>query len=340
MYICKAKEIALEWTDNFIKDTSVVGAMFNGSVVDLDGNDILSPSSDIDINFIVDEARRMDKIGKIMYKGVLLDVSFIPLDMIRPVEKVLSTYEIANCFHRNSIIYDPTGYLAEAALFSSQNFAHPKWVLERCENVYRKIERGIQGFQVSQPLLDNINSWLFPAGICTHAILVAALQNPTVRLRYLRVRSVLEGWNQSGFYETLLELLGCSHIPADRVQRHLDHLEKVYASAIRHKKSHFIFENDVSAAAKPVVIQGSQTLIDEGNHREAVFWMAVTSERCHKILRQDAPEEHEKYYPDFINLLMDLGVETNKKIQSRIQAIESFIPTLRGLTDKYISQTL
>ncbi|MBW7462314.1 hypothetical protein K0U00_50510, partial [Paenibacillus sepulcri] len=107
------------------------------------------------------------------------------------------------------IIADPTGYLRSLQIQVSRQFAERKWVLRRCVNAREKIENGLNSFNTAAPLHDQVTSWLFPTGITTHVLLVAALRNPTVRLRYLAARGVLEEYGHSGLYAELMELLGC-----------------------------------------------------------------------------------------------------------------------------------
>lgn len=339
MLVSEAIAAAAAWTQDYAKTHPILGAVLNGSILDRPGGDPLPESSDVDINLIV-EGELPEKPGKFRYQGALLEASFLPLSMVEPMEKALTTYEIAGAFRSpRGLLLDPSGRIGPIVAYVSERFAQPEWVRIRCENVYRKIVRGMDSYREDLPVLDNVNCWLFPTGILTHAILVAALRNPTVRLRYLRSRAVLEDWNRLDVYEALLKPLGCSNMTASQALRHLQGLERTFDLAAARRKTAFPFQNDIDPAARAVAIGGSRELIEAGDHREAVFWMAATYERCHRILRADAPELHEARLPHFLAFLADLGVTTHADLRQRFKQVEGFLPLVREVVDGHLAQS-
>ncbi|HML48322.1 MAG TPA: hypothetical protein PKE04_16385 [Clostridia bacterium] len=338
MLVSQAIAAATAWTREYAKTHAIVGAVLNGSTLDRADGDLLPESSDVDINLIV-EGEPPDKPGKFRHQGALLEASFLPLSMVEPMEKALTTYEIAGAFRSvRGLLFDPSGRIGPIVTHVSERFAQPEWVRIRCENVYRKIVRGMGSYREDLPVLDNVNCWLFPTGILTHAILVAALRNPTVRLRYLRARAVLEEWDRPDVYEALLEPLGCRDMTASQVLRHLQGLERTFDLAAACRKTAFPFQNDIDPSARAVAIGGSRELIETGNPREAIFWMAATYERCHRILRADAPELHETLLPDFTAFLADLGVRTHADLRQRFAQVEGLLPFVRKVVDGHLAQ--
>src|SRR6185437_2313304 len=108
---------------------------------------------------------------------------------------------------------------------------------------------------------------------------ICALRNPTVRLRYLAARDVLNEYGHIGFYDKLLKLLGCVDLTANRVEQHLSNLEHTFDDAAAAAKTPFFF---ITATSRPIAIDGSRELITTGNHLEAIFWIIATFARCHK----------------------------------------------------------
>ena len=340
MLVSQAIAAAAAWTQAYAKTYPILGAVLNGSVLERSDGDLLPESSDVDINLIAEEAPEQ-KPGKFRFQGALLEASFLPFSMVDPMEKALTTYEIAGAFRSpRGLLRDPSGRIRPIVAYVSERFAQPEWVRVRCENVYRKILRGTGSYREDLPLLDNINCWLFPTGILTHAILVAALRNPTVRLRYLRSRAVLDDWNRLDVYEALLEPLGCSNMTASQALRHLQGLERTFDLAAARRQTAFPFQNDIDPAARAVAIGGSLDLIEAGNPREAVFWMAATYERCHRILAADAPELHEARLPHFLAFLADLGVTTHADLRQRFKQVEGLLPLVREVVDGHLAQSV
>jgi hypothetical protein len=162
----------------------------------------------------------------------LLDVSYLPWNQLAHVDKVAGSYQLAPSFSSNQMIADPTGHLDKLYRAISVNFAHPEAVRRRCESAITKLESGLAAIDSTAAWHDQVTAWMFPTSISTHVVLVAALRNPTVRLRYLAAREVLYEHDKDALYETLLELLGCAECDRPRAQRHLDGLSEVFDQAV------------------------------------------------------------------------------------------------------------
>lgn len=329
MKLYEAKKIAEAWVAAYARDRAVTGAVYSGSIAERPEENDLPEDSDVDVLILLPQAKTPEKIGKILVSGIFLDVSFLPDAILQDCEALISTYELAGSFRSKQIFYDPKGLLAPVGRFFDAHFGQQHWVMQRCERVFEKIAAGVDQYKETQTVLGNTNAWLFPAGICTHAILVAGQENPTVRLRYLRTRELLTQWNRQDLYESLLALSGFDKLTQEQVQSHLDQLAVTFAQASKNRKSAFPFQNDITEEGARIAIQGSQTLIDQGNHREAVFWITATFERCHKILEADAPAIHAQRWPAFEALLRDLRVDTNAGIAHRISEILAMTAQLR-----------
>jgi hypothetical protein len=339
MKVSLARTIASEWVMmEASRDDWFLGAYFSGSTIGMSGNEELPLSSDIDIMVITSHQEPLHKLGKFYYRGVLLEVTYLPWNQLQSAEDVLSSYHLANSFRTDSIIADSTGYLHSLQSQVSRYFADELWVRRRCQNVQQKIMNGLQAVDISAPLHDRITSWLFPTGITTHIILVAALRNPTVRLRYLAARSVLEQYGHSDLYLSLLELLGCSQFTPNRIEYHLNELARAFDTAAAIARTWFPFSADITTIARPVAIDGSRELIRTGNHREAVFWIAATFARCLKILAADgSPELHHSFKCKFDELLSDIGICSNAELMNRCNQVMEFLPRLWETTEAIIS---
>ncbi len=340
MKIGQARAIATEWVmDNAADKEGFLGAYISGSTVGMLDDAELPPSSDVDIAIVTESEEPPLKLGKLLHKGVLLEISYISQHQLSSAEKVLETYYLAGSFRVNTIIADPTGWLTELQEEISAHFADAVWVRRRCENVFRKIENGIENMNISAPYHDLVTSWIFPTGITTHAILVAALKNPTVRLRYLRTREVLLEYGYEDFYLEMLELLGCKDLSPKAVEKHLINLSKTFDATVAVAKTPFPFSSDITATARPIAIDGSMDLIKSGFHREAVFWIGATFARCHKILDVDGtPDIKNPLMPAFEDFVADLGITSRQDFISRGQQVIDFLPRLRKVCEDIISR--
>ena len=302
------------------------GAYFGGSTAGLPGDADLPPASDVDVFVVTAEAEPPPKLGKFVYCGALLEVTHLPWRLLASAEQVLAHYHLAGGLRLDTIITDPSGQLRQLQAEVSSHFAEEAWVRRRCAHARGGSEQWLAAIDPSAPWHDQVTTWLFGTGVMTHVVLVAALRNPTVRLRYLRARDVLREYGHADLYVELLQLLGCADLPAERVEHHLAGLARTFDAAAAAFRTPYRFRSDISAAARPIAIDGSRDLIRNGCHREAVFWMVATFGRCHAILAVDAPDEQRALAPAFEAMLADLGIASHAALVRRAEACRQFLP--------------
>ncbi|NBD27164.1 hypothetical protein [Paenibacillus glycinis] len=334
MRIGDARAAAADWVARHASlEAGFKGAYYSGSTVGKPDDAELPASSDVDVVVVLDGPEPPLKLGKFVYRGTLIEITYLSWEQIGSAEDVLASYHLAGSFRADTIIADPTGQLRGVQTQVARGFAEEAWVRRRCENARQRIENGLRGFDASAPWHDQVTSWLFPAGVTTHVLLVAALRNPTVRLRYLAAREVLAEYGHGGLYPELLALLGCATWTPERTARHVDGLARTFDAAAAAAKTPFFFCSDITAAARPIAIDGSFALIRAGDHREAVFWIVATFARCHKILAADAPDLEAALAPAFDAVLADLGIAGTEDLARRAEAVARFLPRLRDAAD-------
>lgn len=334
----QARDIAKQWV---IEEASQVagfhGAFFHGSINWLADEAILPTASDVDVMIVLDGPAPFEKPGKLLYQGLIIEATYLPAEHIHSAEQVLGLSHLAGSLRGNSIIADPTGHLSMIQAGVSNGYTNRAWVIRRCEHARQKVLQNLQSLDRVVCFHDQVIAWLFGVGVTTHILLVAGLKNPTVRKRYLSVRELLAEYGQSEFYAILLELLGATHISRARVEHHLTGLEAVFDAALEIIRSPFPFAADISPLARPVAIDGSRQLIERGDHREAVFWIAVTYSRCQKVLFQDGPAgSSELYDPGYRALLADLGIHSPADLQQRRQQVHDLLPCIWQVANSII----
>jgi hypothetical protein len=101
---------------------------------------------------------------------------------------------------------------------------------------------------------DQATCWLFgTAGSC-HILLTTALQNPTVRHRYLETRTLLDGYGHLDLYESLLKLQGSAGMGKLRVEYHLAAFTEIFDFAKEIIKPPHRFASDISEVGRPISI--------------------------------------------------------------------------------------
>jgi hypothetical protein len=348
-----ARAAAGDWVrDVAARQPGYLGAFVTGSTVYLPDPADLPESSDIDVT-IVSTADELPKLGKFRYHDVLLEVTYQPYELVSSAEAVLGTFFIAGSFQvnaagaqpepvlgvgehppSNTVLDDPTGHLGRLYREVARHFAEPGWVRRRCAGVRERMIAMLGSVDGTAPWPAQVTSWLFGASMPTQLVLVAALRNPTVRLRYVAARQALADHGYADRYPELLDLLGCADLTRYQVQAHLDALARTFDASAEVARTPFFFSADITATARPVVIAGSQQLIDRGDHREAVFWIVATFARCHTILLADAPDLGRRLAPDFAAATADLGIASTGDLRRRSAQATDHLPAISAIAEE------
>jgi hypothetical protein len=334
-----ARSVARLWV---IEEASAVpgirGAFLHGSTNWLPDDAEFSPASDVDVMLVLAEPDPPFKLGKFLYRDVILEVSYLASDELQSPEMILSRYDLAGSFQAPSIILDPTGELTGLQTAVARDYAKRCWVYRRCEDAQARVLRNLQSLNGHEPFHDQVTAWLFATGVTTHILLVAGLKNPTVRTRYVAVQELLADYGRSDFYESLLELLGCTRMSRKRVEHHLAALGDAFDAAKEAIKTPFFFASDISDIARPIAIDGTRELIDRGLHREAVFWLVASYSRCQKVLYHDAPAEtRDRFEPGYRDLLADLGITSFADLRQRGEQVREFLPQVWAVAEAIIA---
>jgi hypothetical protein len=307
-----------------------VGAYLSGSTAWLAGSARLPVTSDVDVTVLTDAASPPAKPGKFRHDGVLLEVTYRSWSELESAGRVLASYHLAGSFRRgaDTVLADPSGRLTALSDAVARDFARRPWVRRRCADAERRIVTGLASIDPAAPLAGQVMSWLFPTGVTTHVLLAAGLRNPTVRSRYAAVRDLLSGMAPE-FYDELLDLLGCRHFNPTTTRVHLATMTDAFDAAAQVPRPDLYYASDITPAARPIAVDGSRDLIDDGSHREAVFWIAVTHARCATILGHEPP--------GFRELFADLGILSTADLVSRAQEVLDYLPRLRGIAEEIMA---
>jgi predicted outer membrane protein len=214
-------------------------------------------------------------------------------------------------------------------------------VRARCDHAEQRVLANLDSITRWPTLDEKVMAMWFAAGVVAHLPLVAALRNPTVRRRFIDVRSVLSDAGRDDLYAELLALLGCSTMKAERARHHLKMLERAFDAAAAVVATPFAFAGDITPAARTIAIDGTRAMIEAGFAREAMFWLVATFTRCQIILHADAriPARH-RIDEVFSELLKELGIDTEKHLHQRADSIRQTLTAVRGFADTWIDDAI
>jgi hypothetical protein len=338
MNVAAARAVARRWVGAYaVGVADFAGAFLSGSTIWLPGTAELPSTSDVDIMVVTTGVEPPPKLGKFLWNGVLLEVTYLSWAQLRSAEMILGSYHLAGSFRRNTIVADPTGRLTELLAATAPEYARLPWVRRRCEDALQRITGRLGALDDSAPWHEQVTAWLFPTGVTTHVLLTAGLRNPTVRLRYPAARELLIAYGHPEFYEELLALLGCADMPRSCVEHHLAVMTAAFDATVPVARTPVFFASDITAAARPVAVDGGRRLIANGLHREAVFWIVATYARCLTMLTADAPATARSLAPGFDDLLGDLGITSATALVRRAHEVLDHLPRLWHVTEAVLA---
>src|SRR5438552_1120267 len=124
MIVKHAKDVARQWV---IEEASNVpgfyGAFYHGSTNWLPDDTPLPATSDVDVMVVLADPNPPVKLGKFLYRDVLLEISYLPRDQLQSPDNVLGDYHMAGSFRTPSIISDPSGQLTKLQTVVSKDYA-------------------------------------------------------------------------------------------------------------------------------------------------------------------------------------------------------------------------
>lgn len=239
----------------------------------MNDDDLLSPSSDVDL-YLVSSADPLPKPPrKLKYRGVVLEVSTRNADSLDDEEAILADHRLAGTFSRYCVAIDTTGQLKRLKSKVVQEFSKRRWVFARCSESLAMVNDYLDALHPEMPFYDQVTVLSFGTGNLTDLLTVARLRNPTVRKKYALAGEVLVEMGRADLHEKLLRLLGCEEFTRRQVSDHLDQLSTVFDAACEIDKPSYRFSGDISSSGRKITIDGSQDLIETGHHRDAVFWL-------------------------------------------------------------------
>jgi hypothetical protein len=328
-----ARAAAANWVEEHAAaEAGFVGAYFSGSTIYLPDDAEMPVGSDVDV-MVVSEQEEAPRREKCLHRGALIEASHHPWSLFASLENVPS----AHALRLDSVIADPNGRLGAVQSELGRRFTEPDQVRRRSEALWHRIGPALRELDLEAPWPDLIMGWAFRTSWTALLVLVAALRNPTVRLRYLAAREVLAERGQPDLHQELLGLLGCRDLTPERAQRHLDELAKTFEAAAWTGRTKFPFSSDITPIARPVAIDGTQEQIWRGNHREVVFWLVATYTRCHRVLAADAPELERERRPAFEAMVGDLGLRSPADVRHRVDESIALLPRLWAVTEAILA---
>ncbi len=328
----QAKAIAHRWVEEAGSRTAgFQGAFFAGSINWMQDGDPFPSTSDVDVKIVVDDAVGLPEVTRelLFIDDVALEVVYMSSKWFQSSSAILSDYRSACTFAKPNLILDRSQYLARLQREVMENYAGHAWIRKRCEQAFSELKRSLTMMNETQAIHDQVSSWVFTLIFLAHLFLVADLRNPTMRKCLVSVRETLSRYRLMPQFETMLEFLGCADKGREQVEGLLAACSNSFQAAVEVVRTPFFNTNLLRPEARPLALDGSQELIEQGAHRETVLWILVIHSWCQKALSNDGPAQmRDRLGVHYRTLLDALGIGSWAKLKARQATIEALLPRI------------
>jgi hypothetical protein len=337
MNVSQVIELAKEWVrDHGSQTPGFSGAHLMGTLNQLPKNTPFPPYKDVDMNVALNDIQTRSTLD-ISYKGIILECGMVSAERYRSPEIVLSDPELAPNLAIESILSDPFGMLNRLHVTVAQEYPRRKWVLARCKNEKDRVTRGLQGIKnANSPIEALISAHPLIEGL-TGITPVADLKPPTHRRCLILMKKVLQEYGQTDLQEKMLKLLGFSHLGRREVERYLQDCTEAFDRAVEVTQTPVLGSFKLHSHVKPYLVEGTQEMIDEGYHREAMYWIMAFLFISYNAIQADAPEEEKNRFRGVIKrFIADIDWDTHKKISARHEEAKRLAIEIFRVTDEIV----
>ena len=138
-----------------------------------------------------------------------------------------------------------------------------------------------------QERLDSV--WAFLSAL-SGLLAVAQLKRPTTRRTMALLGELLDEQGRHDLHDAALTLFGSAQMSRADVQAVLDQFAGAFDRSVEVLQTPTPYGFSIRAHLRPYYVEATQEMIDEGNHREAMFWIMALASESYLVLRNDASD--------------------------------------------------
>ena len=317
-----------------------MGAYLFGGITELPGDAFFPDYRDVDLIVVTQgKSRPQEENLEVDFQGVMLEVGFMGLERHSSAEILASDPSIAPNFIHTQILADPAHFLGPLQAAVIALYPQRKTVIARCNMEKERLLNTLESFRQAGSvdgawislweLLNNVSGLLA----------LADLRKPTHRRSLTLLKDILSAQGRLDLHEEALEIWGVVQMSRQRVQALLEEAGQLFDRALLVKRSPSPFDFKLRPHLRPYFIAASQEMIDEGNPREATFWMLVGYIIASLALMKDAPEQEKAAVARaYQSLAEEVGIGSPAARLARYQMAENYCGKIITLAYRILDQ--
>ena len=328
--------IVREWVDLHARHLpNFAGAYLWGGITALPADAPFPLYRDVDVIVVLTEGAP-DGEAEFFYRGLMIEVGSKNLADHQDAEAVLADPSAGPNLATTQILADPTGLLAPLQQAVAADYHRRRWVQARCDAENASVARQLAAMrEVANPVGQ---APLWPLWGLLNALsgllAVAQLKRPTTRRTLSLLGELLDEQGRPDLHEAVLTLWGSAHMSRADVQAMLDQSVVAFDRSVELYQTPTPFGFTIRAHLRPYLAEATQEMIDEGKHREAVFWIMTLVTEAYLVLQNDAPDaEKPVFAAQLQGLLAALGYTSAELWAERVAAAERLAREIYQIAD-------
>lgn len=315
------------------------GAHLVGSIIHADRQEPFPTYRDVDVAIVLDSVDYQE-IEEILHEGYVLECILSGSSRYRSAEDILSLPGMACNLEKNSVLVDPEGHLTRIHEGVSAGFAQRPWVRKRVDLGLNHARTAVESMAKAGNPAEAVNALGEFIMHCSESITVAHLNPPTHRRTLANLKPLLAQPEEQALYEEILAAFGSAHLRESEVRAFLRQCLDAFDRALEVKKSSVPFEWKLDPCIRDYLEKGTLEMIEEGAHRESIFWITLFFMISTLAIQQDGtPEEKPIYGMRLMNFLGALGFDSPEAIARRVETCRSLHSKIAGYVDRYIAES-
>jgi hypothetical protein len=296
MPVREVVEIVREWVDLHARHLpGFAGAYLWAGITALPPDAPFPLYRDVDVVLVLPEGTQGDTV-EVFYRGVMLEVISIDPKDHQDAESILANPSHGPNMATTQILTDPTGILTPLHQKVAAEYGKRRWIEARCEKEKASAAKQLAAMRAAATPQERLDSvWAFVSAL-SGLLAVAQLKRPTTRRTLALLGELLDEQGRSDLHEEALTLFGSAHMSRADVQTMLDQSVVAFDRSVEVYHTPTPYGFTIRPHLRPYLSEATQEMIDEGNYREAVFWISALAGESYLVLQNDAPEEEK---PEF-----------------------------------------
>jgi hypothetical protein len=331
-----------------VGETGFTGAHLLGSVNALPLEAEFKPFLDVDIAVVLKDVPAQTGLSlpyrgllrenrELSHDGLIIEAVYMSGEIYQSAEDVLSNPTLAYDMRVGRILSDPRGELDRIHRRVAAEFSRPVWVRARCEEEKLIALGSLKAGESAATPGETAFSMSWGATCLCSLLALATLEPATHRRSLVRAKRILGEKGRPELHERLLNVLGFDRLDEHAVRAYLDHFARVFDRAVEVTTGQTPFSFKLSPHVRPYLIEGSREMVDEGHHREALFWIfSGIFVSTLAVLVEGDPSEAPEIQAAWEGLLNDLGLADGATSRLRLQEEMALAQEYFALADALI----